>query len=101
LRLFLRQLAISPSQRNANEPVSVEINQRMALKVEGVIQHNVTQSHDDDASSAMLDDVTRRSKCRDVNKIRLTATKLKQGHSKPSNVKVSIASNWSLTDRFL
>ncbi|KAJ1157435.1 hypothetical protein NDU88_010147 [Pleurodeles waltl] len=33
------KLAISPSPRNPTEPIAVQGNQQMALKVEGVIQH--------------------------------------------------------------
>ncbi|XP_069464627.1 integrator complex subunit 7 isoform X2 [Ambystoma mexicanum] len=33
------KLALSPSPRNPTEPIAVQSNQQMALKVEGVIQH--------------------------------------------------------------
>lgn len=36
---FLFQLALSPSPRNPAEPIAVQSNQQLALKVEGVVQH--------------------------------------------------------------
>lgn len=33
------QLALSPSPRNPAEPIAVQNNQQLALKVEGVVQH--------------------------------------------------------------
>ncbi|XP_068089036.1 integrator complex subunit 7 [Hyperolius riggenbachi] len=33
------KLALSPSPRNPSEPIAVQSNQQMALKVEGVVQH--------------------------------------------------------------
>lgn len=35
----LLQLALSPSPRNPAEPIAVQSNQQLALKVEGVVQH--------------------------------------------------------------
>lgn len=35
----LFQLALSPSPRNPAEPIAVQNNQQLALKVEGVVQH--------------------------------------------------------------
>ena len=37
--LYLFQLAISPQPHNAVDPVSVQLDTHLALKVEGVIQH--------------------------------------------------------------
>ncbi|XP_028676160.1 integrator complex subunit 7 [Erpetoichthys calabaricus] len=33
------KLALSPAPRNSNEPITVQNNQQLALKVEGVVQH--------------------------------------------------------------
>lgn len=37
--MSLAQLALSPSPRNPAEPIAVQNNQQLALKVEGVVQH--------------------------------------------------------------
>lgn len=37
--MLLFQLALSPSPRNPAEPIAVQNNQQLALKVEGVVQH--------------------------------------------------------------
>lgn len=37
--MSLFQLALSPSPRNPAEPIAVQNNQQLALKVEGVVQH--------------------------------------------------------------
>jgi integrator complex subunit 7 len=37
--MFAFQLALSPSPRNPAEPIAVQNNQQLALKVEGVVQH--------------------------------------------------------------
>lgn len=39
LTLLFPQLALSPSPRNPAEPIAVQNNQQLALKVEGVVQH--------------------------------------------------------------
>uniref|UniRef100_A0A2R9CH46 Integrator complex subunit 7 n=2 Tax=Homininae TaxID=207598 RepID=A0A2R9CH46_PANPA len=39
LLLLAFQLALSPSPRNPAEPIAVQNNQQLALKVEGVVQH--------------------------------------------------------------
>ncbi|OBS69090.1 hypothetical protein A6R68_02372 [Neotoma lepida] len=36
---FISELALSPSPRNPAEPIAVQNNQQLALKVEGVVQH--------------------------------------------------------------
>lgn len=38
-QVFALQLALSPSPRNPAEPIAVQSNQQLALKVEGVVQH--------------------------------------------------------------
>ncbi|CAK8677491.1 unnamed protein product [Clavelina lepadiformis] len=82
------KLAISPNQHASNEPVSVEINQQLALKVEGVIQHENTQSQDGAAASSYQDaESAVKEKFRNVAKIKLQMKKTKQGQSKMQNTK--------------
>ena len=42
LLVFFFQLALSPSPRTPTEPIPVQNNQQLTLKVEGVVQHGST-----------------------------------------------------------
>lgn len=83
------QLAISPSQRGSNDRV-VEINQRLALKVEGVVQHTSATSQDDDVNANARNGERKggRVKFREVSRVRLAVAKSKQGQTKVNNAKV-------------
>nr|CAB3256489.1 integrator complex subunit 7-like [Phallusia mammillata] len=85
------KLAISPGQRFNKAPVTVEINQRLALKVEGVVQHTSATSHDDDVIMNVRDDERKegRSKFREVSRVKLVVAKSNQGQTKVNNVKIS------------
>ena len=69
----------------------VEVSQQLALKVEGVIQHENTQSFDSGSAESSENGhaCTHRMKFRNVDKLKLTLKKHKQGASKHTNVKVS------------
>ena len=82
------QLAISPNHHPGVDHVSVEINQLLALKVEGVIQHESSRAPDSQATDRHSP--SSRTTFRRVDKIKLTLKKAKQSGSKQNNSKVSL-----------
>ena len=70
----------------------VEVSQQLALKVEGVIQHENSQSPASAADGGGAKSGERsKTKFRNVDKIKLTLKKNKQGATKRTNMKVGLA----------
>nr|XP_039249047.1 integrator complex subunit 7-like [Styela clava] len=97
------KLAISPSQRSPNDPVTVDVCERLALKIEGVIRHGgpggTTLGEADKATSKSgFGNNGKEKRCafRHVSEIKLSVrtNQAQQGRQASMNVKLSDSGNF-------